>query len=339
MTTEPYPLGRSTGVEAWILRNLCEPLLDIIPSRVHPNALTLLNQVLCWAVFAAAVISPKLGPLPRALALAFAGAGTFGSMLLDCLDGMHARRTHRTTKLGELLDHWLDAIHVPLVTAGLCFALELAPWQAVAVHTTSAMVYNAQLVLYHRSGEFVAPPTSGTEGQLAVSLGYLGLAALHASTFEAPWLGQLISGASLLAAVTQLRICGFYYARIEAIPGAMRGHLPLVLLGFAFGGLYLAGLIDRMAFALLVTFLSFRLTGAYVLHTILGQSFAGSDRWVWVWVAALVLGHPWLEMRRFGLDVPAALIAYGACAFMALRNLVDFARSYSSIPAARAPRD
>ncbi len=61
--------------------------------------------------------------MPRALALIGAGVGMLLSMIGDSLDGMHARRTDQCSKLGEMMDHWLDAIIVPLTTLGITVAL------------------------------------------------------------------------------------------------------------------------------------------------------------------------------------------------------------------------
>ena len=80
-------------------------------------------------LFGCVALSPHVAPLTRVPLLLAAGAMMFASMVLDCWDGMQARRTGRTSKLGELLDHWLDAIHVPLVSAGMALMLELPPYR------------------------------------------------------------------------------------------------------------------------------------------------------------------------------------------------------------------
>ena len=148
--------------EPLLIKTLCEPLLPYIPASVHPNSITLVTHGINWATAILALASPHLPPLQQAMALIGAGIGMFLSMIGDCLDGLHARRTNQCSKLGELLDHWLDAMVVPLATIGMSAALQMAPWAMVTVNVTVAMIYNAQLVLYHHSGRFIAPePATG----------------------------------------------------------------------------------------------------------------------------------------------------------------------------------
>jgi len=45
------------------------------------------------------------------------------TQFFDNLDGMHARETNRTSKFGELLDHWCDSFNTALTAASLCTAL------------------------------------------------------------------------------------------------------------------------------------------------------------------------------------------------------------------------
>ncbi|MBI4819857.1 MAG: CDP-alcohol phosphatidyltransferase family protein [Deltaproteobacteria bacterium] len=338
MTTELFVEDKRAGLEGWVLEHVCQPLLEMTPRSVAPNAITLLNHALAWGVFALAVIAPKLDPVPRALALCLAGVGTFGTMVLDCLDGMQARRTLRSSKLGELLDHGLDAIHIPLATGGLCFALNLEPWQAAIVLVTSAMVYNAQLVLYHWSKEFVPPPTSGVAAQLGVSLGYVALAALPDWVRAHSAFGPMVAGACVLATISQLRICGFFYTRLRRHPGAMRGHVSFIVLALAFAAIHLEGLVDRGAFVLLATSLSFRLTGTYVLRTILGQSFQGFDAWALVWLVMIVAIA--LLSSQLGLSDPELsgpqLAAYAACVHLAVRGLLDVVRNRDGLASTSA---
>jgi phosphatidylglycerophosphate synthase len=103
----------------------------------------------------------------RMVACVLCAVLNFCCMVLDCLDGMHARATRQTSKLGELLDHWLDAFHVPLVGAGVVYALGLQPWALAMVHVGNAGLYSAQLIHYYHTRTFIA--TSGVEAQISTS--------------------------------------------------------------------------------------------------------------------------------------------------------------------------
>src|SRR5256885_15147948 len=90
--------------EPLLIKMLCEPVLPYIPASVHPNTISGVTHAIVWTTALLGMISPHLSPLGRALALIGAGIGMFLSMIGDCLDGLHARRTNQCTKLGEMMD-------------------------------------------------------------------------------------------------------------------------------------------------------------------------------------------------------------------------------------------
>lgn len=45
---------------------------------------------------------------------------------------MHARRSKKVSRLGEFLDHWFDALHVPLLCTGIIHAMQFS--STVDVH-------------------------------------------------------------------------------------------------------------------------------------------------------------------------------------------------------------
>ena len=335
-------------IERALVGRVCAPLLRLVPEGVSPNAITLANHALCWGVALLAMAAPTL-PRPRySLALLLVAAGLFATMVGDCLDGMQARRTGRTSRLGEMLDHWLDAIAAPLVTVGSVSALQMDPWAVVAVHVTAMMVYQAQLVLYHHSGRFVHPPTSGVDGQFLLALVYVGMAAvfffLPRQSRPVDMLLAVLAGVAL---VTQLRLNAFYWRRLGRL--ALR-TLPFALACGALGGLYLAGLMSRSAFLLTTTFVSFRVSGSYVLFTLVGRRYGGLDWGIPAGIAAIAvaaLTAAPLEVGRY--TVPAlmrplplggylvrpetyvATIPYLFCLYLAGRNLIDLARHFSAL--------
>ncbi len=268
--------------EPLIIARVCQPVLERLPESVAPNAISLFNHFVSWLVVAMAISSPHLGPIGQPVALVLAGLGTFATMVMDCLDGMQARRTNRCSKLGELMDHWLDAIHVVLGGVGIVMALQLAPWAVAAVVSTTAMVYNAQLVLYHHRGAYVHPPTSGVDAQVGVSVGFVG-AALFFSIFsrQERWVELLLAVIAVVGTLVQTRLAAFYYRRLGRL---VVHHLKFLALCGGWAALYLAGAIDALAFVLAITFTSFRVTGSYVLYSIVKQPYGGFD-----WGLALLM--------------------------------------------------
>lgn len=324
--------------DTWLDERVCRPSLEYVPRSVAPNTISLANAVVCWLMFAGAALAPGLSPLTRLVVLVFTGILVFASMVLDCWDGMQARRTGRTSKLGELLDHWLDAIHVPLTTGAMVLMLEMPPWLLVTSHVLTAMIYNAQLVVYHATGRFVHPPTSGAQGQFGVAWGF----AVSGLLFfflprETAWIGWMVGGIGVVATVLQIKQCWFYYVMI---PQQLIGHLPTVVYGFALGGLYLAGAMSSLWLVLAVVFVSFRLSGSYVLFTIVKKRFTGNDWGIAALIAAIAAVHfggvpPLLapQLAQVGLDgYPAAqAVTVVACAYMIARNLWDLSRHFAGL--------
>lgn len=331
---------QGSSIEPFIIKRVCEPLLEWVPRSVHPNTISLLNHLVSWVVVWLAIFSSRLGPVGRPAVLVLVGAGVFATMVLDCLDGMQARRTNRCSKLGELLDHWLDAIHVPLTSIAVVMALELPPWAIAAIVIPAAGCYNAQLVLYHHRGVFVQPPASGVDAQFAASVLFFLMAAAFALVPpDTAWLEWAIVGAVWLAIVLQLRLNLFFYVRLK---GLVVHHLKFVLASAAFAALYLVGAIDAIAFVLAATFVSFRLTGSYVLSTIVGRRYGGMDYGIFVGIALIALtlhervalAAPWLvePVALLGRSfLPAAALPYLVFAYLVGRNLLDLRAHYHEL--------
>lgn len=320
-----FAAAGASRIEQHIVENVCEPLLRHIPTRVHPNTISLVTHGICWATAGLGVFSVYLPPLPRLLALLAAAAGMFLATVGDCLDGMHARRTNQCSKLGEILDHWLDAIVVPLGPLGLSFALELDPWAIVALNITAAMIYHGQLVLYHHTGEFLDPTlANGVEAQMATCLGYVAAAvALYLVPRETAWLDVAITASACVWLFVQARCNWFYYVRLG---GLVRYLLVFVAVCVGFGTLFLNGAISAYAFALCLVATSFRISGSYVLFTIVGRRYSGCDLGIVVfllaaWTSYLVRPSP----IAAGISAPET-IALLACLYMVARNFLDLAR-------------
>ena len=314
----------NSGFEPILIAKVFEPILARMPESIAPNAISVFGHASCWATFGCAYLSTGLQGWPKALALVGAGILTFVTMAADCLDGMQARRTGRTSKLGELLDHWLDAIHVPMTTAGLVLVVGLEPWLAVAVHVSATAIYNAQLVLYQRSGRFVHPPTSGVDGAFGTAIGYL-LLAVYLGAFGAnPWVDRILG---IVAVFVQLRLNAFYYRRLGRWIGA---HLLFIALALGFSGAFLAGLTSRLVFVLLIVFLSFRLNGRWVWASLLKRPFSGFDWPCALCVVAIPLVHllpPWIVHET---DL-RTLVPHAAIGLLVALNLLDFRRDYPKL--------
>ena len=138
-------------------------------------------------------------------------------------------------------------------------------------------------------------------------------------------------------------------------------HLRFVLLCSAFAALYLTGAISALTFMLAVTFVSFRITGTYVLNTIVQRPFGGFDWGIAAFIvaiagASLAIGGPMsiqglrvaflvepISVGGYSLTLGAYVpyVPYLAFLYMVTRNLVDFSRHFSALRpgAAAAPAE
>lgn len=325
----------SSRFERRIIGHLCEPLLRLIPPSVHPNTISLATHLVTWTTAGLAVWSVHLPPLPRFLALMGAAVGMFSAMIGDCLDGMHARNTNQCSKLGEMMDHWLDAIVVPLAVIGMTYALEMEPWALVGVNVTAAMIYHGQLVLYHHSGKFVHPePANGVEAQFGSALGYAAMGVLfYFVPREQAWLNMAIAALAVAGIFVQMRCNWFYYVRLG---GLIRKHLIFVSMCAVFGTLFLTGAMGAYTFAACIIFTSFRISGTYVLFTILGKSYGGNDWGIVGIIVAAVVAHVLMPGALAHGLTATELVACVGCAYMIARNLIDFGLHYDKLkPSAR----
>jgi len=96
-----------------------EPLQRFIPKWINPNHITLSNVLIRVTMLYFAWRQSEQ-PIPfspneyflRSLFVAFLFIAT---EIVDDLDGCHARKTDQCSKLGEVLDHLVDALGVPIL--------------------------------------------------------------------------------------------------------------------------------------------------------------------------------------------------------------------------------
>ena len=312
-------------MEALVIDRMCKPILARLPESVSPNTLTYINHVVCWIVLVFGAIAPGLDPVGAMLARIAAGVGVFLSMLLDCLDGMQARRTGRASRLGEVLDHWCDGLNMPLIASAMALTLELEPWSASAVMMSMGACYVAQLVIYHLSGRFVQCPTAGVQAQFLLAFSFVAFAVFL--YLVDPRETDLINGLSLAfawvcvaAAVKQLH---FYYKQAPALFHHNLKYFVLAIAVGLLGGFNVVGLLGTM---LLYSFVIFRVSGNYVLRTLLGQAYLGFDWLSAVWISVTVIVWAFFEATQIAGYPLGQIIPYVACVHLGLANTVDLVR-------------
>lgn len=182
---------------------ICRPFVDLIPPSVTPNSITLVNHAANWVMFGLCAYGGASTEVVLTAAVI-----NFGCMMLDCLDGMHARNTQQCSKSGEVLDHVMDAAHCPLVTGSAALLVGMPTPFVIGSTALSAVTYGCQMLHFRFEGEFV--PTIGVEGQIACSL----LMAL--SAYRPVWAAAL----SYLGPLVCLGMC-YPYVRVMSLIAAL----------------------------------------------------------------------------------------------------------------------
>lgn len=307
---------------------LCRPIVRFIPPSINPNMITLMNHLLNWLLLALSVYSSSLiGAVDatsrrrRFWTLLACASVNFVSMVLDCLDGMHARATAQCSKLGELLDHGLDALHVSLVCGGAILAVGLPRGPFALIHILNACIYCAQMIIFHFQRFFL--PTSGVEAQILTSALYVVTAVV--SCAQSPSASSIASTSTVtgehpneqpngswtqvvVCAVALVIIVGLNYELVRRFDETMIRKFALFFgVCSLWGALFLCGALSDLQFTLCVAFVSFRIVGCYVLNSLVNKPFSGLDSTILTWWCAHVYAHVAMN------DVPASLL-YGRLA-------------------------
>jgi len=275
----------AVGLEQWLIKTVCAPCLELTPHWIHPNALSMANLFVNWATLGLAIFSESEQDLERCLMLhVLAGFGMLVSMILDCLDGMQARRTGTCSKLGEVLDHGLDAISVPVSVATIGFGLHMFThsWVIICLGMVlSVCVYDAQLVLYHHSGQFIHPDvTTGTEGQFGLAVTHVAFGIweylLLKNGLGMSWhvVGTQIYGLGVI--VVSCKVIWFYSVRLQPLK-CLSPFFFFMCYMMAAMVLFSQEYVDSFGFVILVTMTTFRICGTFVITTCVKQDFKGYD--------------------------------------------------------------
>jgi len=256
------------------------PVLRLIPRSVSPNTLTLISTLACGLSF---VLAATLAH--SAAAMVVAAALIFTYVSLDNMDGAHARRAGRSSRLGEFLDHWLDTLNNGFVVLGACMAAGLPASFTLGVFAVTTLAFFAVQWELRQTGVFRMGRVADVEGNTAVCLLYLLIAFAGPGLFAlrpvpglpplAVWLGVAVGAQAIWTFVDAFR-------RVSS----GRGGLSAIALCF---GLLLvwavAGGETTRAHLAIAFFANPVFTSRPVLGRLLGRSTATADR-----VAVGVLG-------------------------------------------------
>lgn len=140
-------------------RFVWKPMLAWIPPRASANTLTLLGALLSALASAALVFARDVR-----VSWVLAACLYFAYLCLDNLDGPQARRTSGGTRLGEVLDHWLDSLSGMLLFAAQLWAFQIFGVKGLLVMALAAASYQATFWEQRVTGTMVLGTIGYVEG-------------------------------------------------------------------------------------------------------------------------------------------------------------------------------
>ena len=188
------------------------PLVRSLPASITPNQVTVFGQAVIWTSF---VVAVTIGPAPAVLAATALAYVLY--VVADCIDGEFARHTRRTSRLGELLDHGLDAISLPLAALGFGILTQQPPW--VTLWSTAAVSFMnfATFVHGYRVGYVHLGAIGLIEGLVAGAIVAAAAAVVGLEPLTRPFVADLS-----IAGVLMLGLIGGSLTALVQMPGLAR---------------------------------------------------------------------------------------------------------------------
>lgn len=230
-------------------------MLPLIPRFVLPNALTIFGN-LCVMASVPAMLAGVNGDHGWFVVSAIL---VFVYITLDNLDGPHARRTGRASRLGELLDHGLDGLASGSMLLGGAIALHLDAVFTTALITFGTAAYVLTMWEQYRTNVLVIPAVSGTEGATMI----MGLALIDFAFDDPPFMHFDTSQLTISMGVMIFVVCAYAAALVPPVVRTRKAG--------ASGRELLPGM------ALMLVLAAFAALGAHPLVSGTGVAFFGSD--------------------------------------------------------------
>jgi len=294
-------------VDRFLEKHIYSRIVPKLPYSLHPNYISCTNVCICWfsiyLAFAAVDIETKHHLLAFCYRLIVA-MGVLTSLLLDSLDGLHARATKQTSKMGEILDHSFDCSNVLVVGATLIVSLgEAIPWYALPYTVlATGFIYNAQLVIFSRENQWILPPVSGVTAQLVVGLsqvvGAILFLCVHRQSPIVIWSCNIFVTVSIFIQFKDQ----WHYCQIlrSYRKSHLDVHIRYVIINCVFALVFTLGFISRRTFILGAALISWKLNGKYLIRTVLRNDKTRKDIIPDNFLSPLVFG--WMVLF-FGLGL------------------------------------
>lgn len=301
-------------------RFLWNRILDVLPNSLSPNAMTLISTFCCAVSFG---LSATLRHNP--LALSTAAVLVLAYVTLDNLDGAHARRLGRGTRLGEFLDHWLDTLNNGFIVLGGCMAAGLPPLLTLGVLCFGTLAFFSVQWELRQTGVFRTGRVADIEGNTTVALLYVVLAVFGADVLVATFIAGVSLAVWMSVGVIAQALWTFFSA-VRRVTESRADFLPVLFTHLALILWAATGGLSPLAYLAVAFFLNPVFTARPVVGRLLGKTTPRLD---WVVVGALAATAGFAAFGALPIAQDAA--AYAVATVLAAITLRHFASTVAAL--------
>lgn len=236
-----YHVDEKSLTQDFLLKWVWHPIVDHLPAKLTPNTITIFG-FLCMVSSSFFIWLGVQKQKPWGFAVA--AFLVFIYMACDNVDGVHARRTKQSSKLGEYLDHWFDSINALVLNLCVANALFLNGWLLMICIMMVAISFFATIWEHHHTGIFVSGKIGTNEGLIVM----IGLYLAFVFLFQHPFLSysgytdwNLASGVAYLTIAVCIVTTISILFRVKKY---LREFLPLLLALTAVSCLFSQGMLS-----------------------------------------------------------------------------------------------
>ena len=265
-----YNIQETSLLQNSLTKLFWNPIVSRIPASWTPNSITCFGAFMMFlgavCMYFAFVHNFSAGFLLNALAVLI-------YMTCDNIDGMHARRTGQSSKLGEFLDHWFDSMHLVNIIICVLLIFNVHGGMLMAAIVVMSLAFFATIWEQHHTGVFYSGKIGTNEGLIVISILYC----VSFFLYGKPWFQyvdyKIINMGTILAYITLLvcvlTVLGTWY-RVRA---HFLDYIPIILILIALGLWYLGANFNPLLTCLLGLTINTFFCGKFLLGRLVQLSF------------------------------------------------------------------
>ncbi len=286
-----YKVQERSLTQGFLTKYLWEPIVARLPRKWTPNSITVVGA--CFVFISPIFI--WLG-LQKGISLGYVLAALciFIYMTCDNVDGPHARKTGQSSRLGEFLDHWLDAMDSVIMNLCIVAMLHLDGWLTMIGVALVALSFFATIWEHHHTGVFHSGRL-GTNEALLLIIGFYLMMAIFAPArileYQGPFVPNLASGMLYLTIIGCLITLGGILYRVRE---HWQEFLPILFVIVAVFVWYQCGLLANLLACFLLLSGNLLYCGKLLLGRLVQEQFPYRDKIVMI-VALLAILVPSLS--------------------------------------------